>query len=238
MTEKPNEIASTEDFEFAALEKAENYRAALLQEFAPHLRGDVIEIGAGIGQFTDKLNSLPAIRRLVCLEPDAGFCGKFRQLHPGQPLIQGTIDDVEAGTQWDGIVSVNVLEHIREDEGELVKYARRLSPKHGVLCLFVPARPEIYAPIDKDFGHFRRYVRRELQTKLQRAGFDLVRINYFNWIGYFAWWLNFCLLKKRRFDVGSVVAFDRFIFPVVHRSERLLCRPPFGQSLLAIARSR
>ena len=52
MSERPNESASTDDFEFNALREANNYRRALLKLFAPHMRGRVIEIVAGCGQIT------------------------------------------------------------------------------------------------------------------------------------------------------------------------------------------
>jgi hypothetical protein len=104
--------------------------------------------------------------------------------------------------------------------------------------LFVPARPEIYAPIDKDFGHFRRYTRGELRKQMQQAGFELVRLEYFNAVGYLAWWLNFCVLRKRHFEVGKVMAYDRFIFPLVHWWESRIMRPILGQSLLVVGRAK
>jgi SAM-dependent methyltransferase len=233
----PNASAATADFEFAALNEARNYREALIREFGPALRGDVIEIGAGIGQITGLLRQLPQVSRLLSIEPEAAFAARFRAAHPKSELVEGTIEHVPAGAEWDGILSINVLEHIDDDETELAACAKLLSARHGALCLFVPARPEIYAPIDKDFGHFRRYTRPELRRKLKAAGFAVERLSYFNCVGYFAWWFNFCLLKKREFEVAKVRAFDRLIFPVVHALESSVIRPPFGQSLLAIARA-
>jgi hypothetical protein len=99
----------------------------------------------------------------------------------------------------------------------------------------VPARPEVYAPIDKDFGHFRRYLRPELRQKLELAGFRVHRLHYFNLIGYAAWWWTFCVLKRRQFDLAAVRLFDRAIFPIASRLEQHLVRPPIGQSLVAIA---
>lgn len=233
----PNSAASTEDFEFAALNEARNYREALVREFGPALHGNVIEIGAGIGQITGLLRQLPDIARLLSIEPDATFAGRFRQAHPEAELIEGTIEQAPPEADWDGILSVNVLEHIEADQAELARYAKALSARRGALCIFVPARPEIYAPIDKDFGHFRRYTRPQLRQKLQAAGFTVERLTYFNSVGYFAWWLNFCVLKKRGFEISKVRAFDRVIFPIVHTLESSIMRPPFGQSLLAIARA-
>jgi 2-polyprenyl-3-methyl-5-hydroxy-6-metoxy-1,4-benzoquinol methylase len=237
LPEKPNEQAITENFEFGALDKAVNYRAAVLGEFLEPLRGRVLEMGAGIGQFTPALLGLPAVEEVVSIEPESRFCQTFRQHHPRLRLIEGTLDSLGDDFEWDAVVCINVLEHIRDDEAELAKCRRRLLRRRGHLCLFVPARQEIYGPLDRDFGHHRRYAKPELRRKLEQAGFEIVQLHYFNWIGYFAWWFSFRLLKRRRFNVGSIVLFDRVIFPVVHGLERNLLRPPFGQSLVAIARA-
>jgi hypothetical protein len=232
-----NAGGKADPFEFQALEAARNYRRALAREFSPSLKGSVIEIGAGAGQMSQELLNLPSITRLLCVEPDAAFCRAHRARFAGQELIEGFIDQVDSASDWDAILSVNVLEHIELDAAELAKYARLLRKRSGSLCLFVPARPEIYAPIDRDFGHFRRYTRPELRRKLTEAGFDVVRLDYFNFIGYFAWWLNFCVLKQRRFEVAKVRTFDRFIFPAVYFLESNFLHPPFGQSLLAVAKA-
>jgi SAM-dependent methyltransferase len=238
MTESPNARASSEDFEFAALSLADNYRAALLREFAPALRGNVLEVGAGIGQITEALLQKPAVTRLVSIEPHPAFYGQLVKKFPGHAIVSGTVENLKEDDHWDSIVSINVLEHIAQDEPELKNYHRLLLKNHGALCLFVPARPEIYAPIDKDFGHFRRYTRPELRQKLEQAGFHVQRLRYYNIAGYLAWWLNFRLLKKRHFNPGSVRFFDRFIFPVVHGFESRICAPFIGQSLLAVARAK
>jgi SAM-dependent methyltransferase len=238
MNELPNERATSPDFEFESLRAAANYRCALVREFKPHLHGRVLEVGAGIGQISELLGKISAVSEMLCVEPDAKFCAEFRRLWPNQPLLEGTVSSLTDPRPWNGVVSINVLEHIRDDERELAAYARLLRAEHGNLCLFVPARPEIYAPLDADFGHHRRYTKPELKRKFERAGFEIVRLNYFNLIGYFAWWFKFCLLKQRGFDVGSVRFFDRVVFPGVYWMESRLCAPPFGQSLIAVARAK
>jgi len=235
--ERPNATATTADFEFSALDEAENYRAALVAEFAPCLQGRVLEIGAGIGQITSGLLALPSVQELVAVEPDPGFCAKFRSRHPSVRLVEGTLSQLGTDFNWDAAVCINVLEHIGDDEQELASLRERLAPRHGHLCLFVPARQEIYAPIDRDFGHFRRYSRPELHRKLTTAGFEITRLEYFNSVGYFAWWWTFCVRKQRRFTPGAVRLFDRWIFPAVHGFESKIMRPPIGQSLLAVAQA-
>ena len=60
---------------------------------------------------------------------------------PAHDLVQGTVDDLPGDDSWNAILSVNVLEHIQEDERELAIYRRKLARARGTLCLFVPARP-------------------------------------------------------------------------------------------------
>ncbi len=235
MTARPNETAQTADFEFAALNQAANYRRALLDEFAAHLRGSVVEVGAGVGQFSRLLEDQPEISRLLCVEPDPRFIGPLRAGLRRAEVREGASETIPAGEGWDAVVCVNVLEHIEKDASELARYHRLLAPRGGTLCLFVPARPEIFSPLDRDFGHFRRYTRPGLRARLEGAGFQVRRLRYYNLAGYFAWWLSFCLLKKRQFNPGAVRTFDRWIFPWVHALETRVCAPPIGQSLLAVA---
>ena len=234
----PNAAASSADFEFDALREAANYRNALIHEFREYLAGNVIEIGAGIGQMTAHLRELRGISRLIAIEPEARLSQQLRAQFPGHELYEGTIENAPPGAAWNAILSINVLEHIEGDARELARYSALLRERAGHFCVLVPARPEIYAPIDQDFGHFRRYTRPELRGKLETAGFEVVQLYYFNFVGYFAWWLNFRVLKKRIFEVGKVRFYDRMIFPAVHFLESTFVRPPIGQSLIAIARAK
>ncbi|MGH7942436.1 MAG: class I SAM-dependent methyltransferase [Limisphaerales bacterium] len=238
MAETPNAAAISDDFEFAALSVADNYRKALVREFSAYLTGNVLEVGAGIGQITEALIGKSDIKRFVSIEPHSNFYTQLLEKFPAHAIVRGTIEDFKQDGDWDAVVSINVLEHIKDDERELKNYHNQLIRNSGILCLFVPARMEIYGQIDNDFGHFRRYVRPQLRRKLQFAGFEPVRLRYYNIAGYFAWWLNFCLLKKRRFNASSVRFFDRVIFPIVHGFESRICPPLVGQSLLAIARAK
>jgi SAM-dependent methyltransferase len=237
MKEGSKQASVSATFEFDVLGEAKNYRAALLSEFSSFVKGRVLEVGSGIGQITELLLGLPAVEFLQAVEPVGAFCEQFRLRLPEQSLIEGTVKDVPIDTEWDAILSVNVLEHIQADDAELKRYHHFLKKRKGALNLFVPARPEIFAPLDHDFGHHRRYTKAGLKRKLEQAGFEIVRLRYFNFAGYFAWWTMFCLLRKRRFSLRSVRFFDRVIFPVFNGIETKVISPPCGQSLLAVARA-
>lgn len=236
--ETPNAIASSADFEFAALWEAANYRAAIVEEFRAFLQGHVVEVGCGIGQMSLAFKDLEQVTKLTCIEPDTGFAAQHQQRVSGVNLVRGTVCDLPLNTRADAIVSINVLEHIREDAEELARYARLLAPSQGHLCLLVPARPELYSPIDADFGHFRRYTKPDLGNKLRKAGFEVTHLHYFNSLGYLAWLFTFKWLRRRSFGVQQVRFYDRVIFPVINCMERNGFRPPLGQSLVAIAKAR
>ena len=71
MRNLPNSEASSADFEFAALGAASFYRRAIVREFSGSLKGQLIEVGAGIGQMTALLATRVGKENLVGIEPDA-----------------------------------------------------------------------------------------------------------------------------------------------------------------------
>ena len=236
--DQPNATAATEDFEFAALSEAVNYRHAIINEFKAYLTGRVLEVGAGVGQTSEAILALAGVQELVALEPEPRFQDGFRQRLPHVRLLGGTSSDLADGETFNAAVMVNVLEHIEDDLGELTRLQQILRPKHGHLCILVPARPEIFSKLDAHFGHFRRYTRAELRDKLSVAGFDIVALHYFNFVGYFAWWLRFKVMQSMTFDINQVRMFDRVIFPLAYALESRLLRPPIGQSLIIIGKAR
>jgi SAM-dependent methyltransferase len=233
----PNALASNATFEFTALNEAENYRTALVREFAPRLRGCVVEVGAGIGQITTLVRKIGAVDRVLAVEPEASFAEELRRTQRGLEVVEGTAEVLDPRLRLDALVSANVLEHIEDDAGELRMYHQLLAPQRGWLCLLVPACPELYSPLDRDFGHFRRYTCAELRNKLSRAGFRIEKLHYYNLAGYFGWWWMFRVLKRRGFNARTVRFFDRCIFPMGHFLETRICRPPIGQSLIATAQA-
>ena len=155
----PNATAQSEEFEFSALAQAFHYPRAIVGEFRPFLHGSLIDVGAGIGQLTELLAQEVDPRRLQALEPDPRFAARFRSRLPDLNLLELTSAAMPAETRCETVTSINVLEHIEEDVHELKNYRRWLADSSGFLCLLVPARPELYAAIDRDFSHFRRYTR-------------------------------------------------------------------------------
>jgi 2-polyprenyl-3-methyl-5-hydroxy-6-metoxy-1,4-benzoquinol methylase len=73
---------------------------------------------------------------------------------------------------------LDVLEHIEKDQDLLTEVASRL-PQRGYVLITVPAFQKLYCRHDKWLGHFRRYSRRELRDRIQKAGLTPVASGYF-----------------------------------------------------------
>ncbi|MDQ3081675.1 MAG: hypothetical protein M3R07_05635, partial [Gemmatimonadota bacterium] len=68
-TDKAAETFTYSGTELDALAEARNYYAWVMQQFEPYLGPDVIEVGAGIGTFSEFLLRSPKVETLVAIEP-------------------------------------------------------------------------------------------------------------------------------------------------------------------------
>ena len=59
--------------------RAVNWKRYFRSELAPFIRGDVLEVGAGIGEPTRHLGD-GRQRTWLCLEPDPRLAGRLREL--------------------------------------------------------------------------------------------------------------------------------------------------------------
>lgn len=220
-----------------ALSDLPRYQDWILSRFAPHLRGEVIEYGAGIGNIARMVR--PQVDRLTLVEPAQNLLPKLRQRFaddPGVTVAGACIEDHAAEqpeASFDAVMLVNVLEHVADDGLVLRQFHRLLRPG-GHLLLFVPAMPALFSNMDTVLGHHRRYQRAELFDAAQSAGFTVRRCHYMDAVGALAWWLIFTKGGSTRFDPTSATVFDRVVVPIMRPLENL-CPPPKGKNLVLVA---
>jgi 2-polyprenyl-3-methyl-5-hydroxy-6-metoxy-1,4-benzoquinol methylase len=116
------------DFQYVGSElelfaAARNWKAYWSQQIKTFLRGDVLEVGAGIGSNTLMLNHGDE-GRWMCLEPDPHLFARLVTLLESasngrlyEP-IRGTLRSL-SNQQFDSIIYIDVLEHINDDRAEL-----------------------------------------------------------------------------------------------------------------------
>jgi SAM-dependent methyltransferase len=79
----------------------------------------------------------------------------------------------------DGVLLLDVLEHLEDDARGLAQAARLLKPG-GALVVTVPAGPSLWGRQDEVSHHYRRYTRRDLLSLFARAGLARPELTHFN----------------------------------------------------------
>lgn len=140
--------------------------------------------------------------------------------------------------KYQGIYTSNVLEHIENDSLALKDLYNCLEPG-GAIGIYVPAFPFLFSEMDELVGHFRRYRRSELISKVEAAGFTLESCTYSDFVGYFASIFLKLVGFKRRANLGSVKSlnfYDVWIYPISRALDALGFRYLAGKNLILVAR--
>lgn len=133
---------------------------------------------------------------------------------------------------FDMAITMNVLEHIKDDVSAFRNVYSALVPG-GRFLIIVPAMSALYAILDYEGGHYRRYDKLEIKRKLRAAGFNIVKVRYLNVPGAIGWYVNYTLLKKRLFSKGTFGLYNKLV-PFFRFIENLI-EFPFGMSVIAVA---
>ena len=215
-----------------------NYYAWIMQTFAPHVSGKVVEYGAGSGNVSERL--LPLAGHLTLVEPSSFLIDPLRSRFAASAHVAvagATLEEHVAGTAdgtFDTVVLVNVLEHIEADRAALANLVRILKPG-GHLLVFVPAMQWLMSELDRIHGHFRRYHKADLVAKVQTAGAQVAHCRYFDMLGVGPWLLLNKALGVTTFSRPMVHVHDKYVVPVSRTIEKIL-PPPFGKNLILVAR--
>lgn len=219
--------------ELEIFEKAVNWKAYFRDQLLPHVRGAILEVGAGIGANTPWF-AQSGYARWVCLEPDAALCEQLRSNVRGLrdvEVVSGVLANLPAERSFDAILYLDVLEHIEDDRAELRHAAARLRPG-GSLVVLAPAHPWLFSAFDRAIGHFRRYTRASLRA-VAPPQLPLVTLRYLDAAGMLASLGNRLLLKQAAPSQAQILLWDRRLVPVSRLVDRLLGHR-VGKSILAV----
>jgi SAM-dependent methyltransferase len=187
----------------------------LMRQVAPYLGNRVLEAGCGIGNLTDLLLDR---ERLICVDNDQFYVDHLaRRFAKNANLTVHRADLTELprcpalrDAMLDTVLCINVLEHIEDDLTVLQNFHEALLPG-GRAIILVPAHPWLYTEVDRRLGHFCRYKARQLRTRLQQAGFDLVCVKGFNRLGTLGWFVSGKLLGRTTISPGQMKVYERLL---------------------------
>jgi phospholipid N-methyltransferase len=219
------------------LASASHYTTWVLQHFLPHIGGNTIEIGAGLGEIASRI--LPQVSTLDLVEPSSVLAEFLQQRFADSNKIQVFPTTLETHLskklpkQYNAVIMINVLEHIEDDVTALRELRQTILPG-GHLLIYVPAMPILFSKLDKVHGHYRRYTRKEFMHRLQEAGFKINLLRYFDILGILPWYFFNTLGGKTDFNPFAVKLYDSIGVPVTKFLESIIL-PPIGKNLIAVA---
>ncbi|MEE6258627.1 class I SAM-dependent methyltransferase [Plantactinospora sonchi] len=216
------------------LATAVNHRRWFVELALPYLGDNPIEIGSGLGDYA--IEWAPFLQRFTATEADPDRLIALKERLSGDPNIevrQMLLPTNEQG-DYSAAVSYNVLEHIEDHVGAL-QSMRGLVRPGGAIVLIVPAFEFAMGPADIATGHVRRYTKKTMRAALEEAGLQVETLHYANALGLIGYYMATNVFRLMPKEGPMVKVYDTLVLPVTKAAERVV-RPPFGQSVFAVAR--
>jgi 2-polyprenyl-3-methyl-5-hydroxy-6-metoxy-1,4-benzoquinol methylase len=200
----------------------------MYKEISAGLNGDVLEIGSGIGTYSEMLiRDKDPSSHIMLTDIDPSYIRRLANNFCSNDSVSVSKLDLSRKEDYekigyerfDSILALNVLEHVENDVFVLQQLYRMLKGG-GTVVLLVPCHKFLYNVIDKSVGHFRRYAKKELEYKVSKTQFIMQRIIYFNVLGIVGWYLNGSLAKNPQINSTASRIFDLLV-PISCYVERL-----------------
>jgi len=233
-----SEYSGHENLETAT--KRKNFTKWVLDEVSPVLKGNILEVGSGLGTFSEYIIerfpessiTLSDVSHIYVKNLEEKFGSKKVDVYK---LDLNDSEDFQKilHKKFDSIIAINVLEHIKDDKLAL-RQLHDLLNLDGTLVILVPANKFLYNVIDKSIDHWRRYTKDELRTKLQECHFSIKRMFSFNILGMIGWYVNGNICKNPVINKQASGIFDKLI-PIMKMVEKLLGRK-IGLSIICFAK--
>ncbi|CCW34003.1 methylase involved in ubiquinone/menaquinone biosynthesis [Chthonomonas calidirosea] len=223
-------------------------RQALLEQLLQRFYGNpakkeasvILDVGCGTGAISRRLTQWG---RVVSTDFSA-LALEYSRKRGLRHLVRADAMRLPLATaSFDLAVCMDVLEHLPDDQAALCELFRVLKPG-GRLIATVPAYPHLWGEHDLALMHFRRYMRRELEDRVNRVGFRIQKITHVMTLLYPAVALQRRLLAKRPPHDPPQAAMpmvpeviNRALIALLKLENRLACRfsLPFGLTILCVA---
>ena len=166
---------------------------------------------------------------MIILVNEMRYIGKELDLF--SQATHWTLENVRDYEDFDTILYVDVLEHIKEDKLQL-EHASKFLRHKGVLIVLAPAHQWLYSPFDKSIGHFRRYTKQGLRD-IVPANMQPLFLGYLDSCGMIASLVNKIFLRNELPSKAQIVFWDRAMVRVSIILDRTLCLT-IGKSVLGI----
>ena len=211
-------------------DKATIWRKYIFFQIKKFIKGNVLEVGAGIGSFTNNYKNLP--NKITLSEIDQENLSLIKKKFKDTNInFTGDLTK-NIKSNYDTIMYLNVLEHIEDDTKEINEAFQKLNPG-GFLVILVPAHNNLYSEFDKAIGHFRRYEIKYFRN-LKVNNSKLIKLNFLDSAGYFLYYINKIFFKKEVYPSKlKIYIWDKFFTPITFILDKILFYK-FGKNILYV----
>ena len=198
-----------EELDIAALESisvAENYNKYVADLFFSNIdkTENILDFGAGYGLITEKFKKKGYKISAVEINKTA-----LEKLNDKNIDSYNLIEKVPKSINC--IISLNVLEHIEDDDKYIKKFYNHL-PQDGKLILYLPSSNLIWTELDDMVNHKRRYSKSGIVELLNSNSFEIEKIFFVDFIGWIVLFFLKMFRVKLDFDKRKIKFYDKFIF--------------------------
>ena len=198
-----------EELDIAALESisvAENYNKYVADLFFSNIdkTENILDFGAGYGLITEKFKKKGYKISAVEINKTA-----LEKLNDKNIDSYNLIEKVPKSINC--IISLNVLEHIEDDDKYIKKFYNHL-PQDGKLILYLPSSNLIWTELDDMVNHKRRYSKSGIVELLNSNSFEIEKIFFVDFIGWIVLFFLKMFRVKLNFDKRKIKFYDKFIF--------------------------
>lgn len=221
--------------------KAGRFNRWMYETIKPYLKGDILEIGSGIGNISKYV--LADGYSLTLSDYDSDYC---HYLKNNFSAVQNMKDVVSIDLQhddfynkykslaqrFDTVYLLNVLEHLADAE-KAIAYCHFLLKPQGYLIILVPAYRFLYCRLDAELHHYKRYTMKELTQLALWQNLRLIHKQYFNALGIAGWLLYGKLLGRKTLQDTEMGRYNALV-PVAKILDTVLGKK-MGLSLITVS---
>lgn len=216
-------------FALESIEYLDNYNEYVFRNIYKNFgNSPQLDFGCGFGTFIKYVDRVYAVKVSGYEVNDLAI----KTLKNRNIKLITNIDSKDS--EFETIVSMNVLEHIKDDQLIIKQFYKLLKPG-GVLILYLPHSNFLWSNLDELVDHHRRYTKKELIFKLEKAGFKTTKVQYFDFVGSVVLTLSKLLNLKLNFSKKRLLFYDKYIFKYFKYLD-LIFQNLFGKNILIVAR--
>jgi SAM-dependent methyltransferase len=201
------------------ISKADRFNRWMYNQFHSFLKGEVLEIGSGIGNISQFVvdagfnitlsdynpEYVDLLKKKFELKENVRDILSINLLHTEFENCYRKLEE-----KFDCIFLLNVIEHLQNDSAA-IKNCRFLLKPGGDLIILAPAYQWLYCKFDKELGHYRRYTLKSLSLQFQNNGIQIVNKKYFNFLGIAGWFVFGKIFGKKILGSNEMSAFNKLV---------------------------